>query len=206
MASLVDSNGLIKEGNLQAFFHGSLKRAAREHQIEAGDATLHYLTHLLTDYAHADRIFDRTQDGIGMRPLAIMYSDAIHAGSVQERRLWLRRLGDVALFIGGLFAGRLSRRLSDIDYCIAMGGNAYDYLHQTADDTARGRALREIYGELANNFGRFVDLLATATCRAVNDEQDLIRLHKNWLAAGSPTTAHRLQARGVEFTTPKKVH
>lgn len=206
MASHVDNKGLIKEGNLQAFFHGSLQRAARKHQLKAGDATLHYLTHMLADFAHADRVFDRTQDGIGMRPLAILYSDALQATSVHEQRLWLRRLGDLALFVGGLFAGRLSRRLTDIDYCIAMGGNAYEYLHQTADDNARDRAQSEIFGELARNFARFVELLAAATHKKVNDERDMIRLYDDWLATGSPLTARRLQALGIEPATPNKVH
>ena len=112
----------------------------------------------------------------------------------------------VALFIGGLFAGRLSRRLTDIDYCIAMGGNAYEYLHQTADSTVRDRALGEIFGELAQNFDRFVELLAAATYRRVNDERGLIKLYEDWLATGSPMAARRLQSLGFELISPDRLH
>jgi hypothetical protein len=197
MNSSVDSSGLIREGNLQAFFHQSLTRTARAQHLEANDATLHYLTHLLSDYAHAERLFDHTPDGLRLRPLATLYGDALQAGSVRERRLWLRRLGDLALFVAGLFAGRLSRRLTDLDYCIAMGGNAYGYLHQTADGNPRDRALREVFGELAGDFARFVELLAAVTDRSTDSGTDVLQLFERWQATGSPLLARRLRALGV---------
>lgn len=202
----VDAPGLIREGNLQAFFHQSLTDTARQLQLAAQDATLHYLTHLLADYAHSERVFDHTADGLRLRPLAALYSDALQAGSVHERRLWLRRLGDLALFVAGLFAGRLSRRLSDLDYCIAMGGNAYGYLHQTADGSARDRALGEVFGELAQDFSRFVDLLAEVTDRNVTDGRDMLQLYRDWQATGNPVLARRLRALGVDVQTPAMAH
>lgn len=198
MKTSVDATGLIREGNLQAFFHQSLTRTAREHRLGANDATLHYLTHLLTDYAHSERVFDRTADGVRLRPLASLYGDALQAGTVRERRLWLRRLGDLALFIAGRFAGRLSRRLADLDYCIAMGGNAYGYLHQTADASTGDRALGEIFGELAGDFARFVELLAAVTDRTATDGRDLVQLYERWQATGSPLLARRLRAQGLD--------
>jgi hypothetical protein len=197
MANLMNDNELIPETNLQAFFHGSLQHAAKKHRLDAGDATLHYLTHLLTDYALTDRVFDHTEDGKRLRPLAMLYKDAVSATSLREQRLWLRRLGDVALFIGGLFAGRLSRRFTDLEYCIAMGGNAYGYLHQTSGRQGRDLALVEVFGELASNFARFVDLLAIVTHQKQGDEQDLIRLYEKWRATGSPRLAQELQAHGI---------
>jgi hypothetical protein len=200
MAVSVATPDLITEGNLEAFFHQSITHAARRQQLAAGDATLHYLTHLLTDYATADRLFDHTADGLQLRPLALLYHDALSAPSVTERRLWLRRLGDLALFVAGWFSGRLSRRLTDLDYCIAMGGNAYGYLHETADGSARDRALGEVFGELAHGFERFVCLLAAITGRQDTDG-DVLGLYERWLATGSPVLARRLRALGVEVAT-----
>jgi hypothetical protein len=197
MAVSVAAPDLITEGSLEAFFHQSITRAARRQQLPAGDATLHYLTHLLTDYASADRLFDQTGDGLQLRPLALLYHDALSAPSVTERRLWLRRLGDLALFVAGWFSGRLSRRLTDIDYCIAMGGNAYGYLHDTADGNPRDRALGEVFGELSHGFERFVGLLAAITGREDTDA-DVLGLYERWLATGSPTLARRLRALGVD--------
>lgn len=202
----VDANGpdLITEGNLQAFFHHSITDAARRRQLPAGDATLHYLTHLLADYAQANRLFDHTPEGPRLRPLAVLYSDALCAPSVTERRLWLQRLGDLALFIAGWFAGRLSRRLTDIDYCIAMGGNAYGYLHETADGSPRDRALGEIFGELAHGFDHFVELLASITARRGGDA-DMLALYERWLATGSPFLARQLQALGIDVGAAARV-
>lgn len=192
---------LITEGNLEAFFHRSITDAARSRQLPAGEATLHYLTHLLANFAKADHLFDHTPAGLKLRPLAVLYSDALCAPSLTERRLWLQRLGDLALFIAGWFSGRLSRRLTDIEYCIAMGGNAYGYLHETADTSPRNRALGEIFGELAHGFDRFVELLASITERQADG--DMLELYERWLATGSPFLARRLQALGVDVSTAR---
>jgi hypothetical protein len=48
---------------------------------------------------------------------------------------------------------------------MAMGGNAYGYLHETAaqrDDSAQAL----VFGELADNFSGFVRLIAVVTGRA----------------------------------------
>jgi len=201
-----DSSGVIREGNLQVFFHDSLTRTAREQRLSANDATLHYLTHLLTDFAHSERLFDHTAEGAQLRPLATLYGDALTAGSLRERRLWLRRLGDLALFVGGLFSGRLSRRVCDLGYCIAMGGNAYSYLHDTASGDKRDRALGEVFGELADDFARFVDLLAAVTHHSRTDGQDLLELYGRWLETGHPSLARRLHTLGLATGSSALVH
>ncbi len=206
MGTDVGNSELIREASLPAFFHQALTCAARAQKLDAGEPTLHYLTHLLSDYASVERLFDQTEDGITLRPLAVLYADALHAPSVHEQRLWLRRLGDLALFVGGLFAGRLSRRFTDLDYCIAMGGNAYGYLHQTANGSVRDRTLAEIYGELANDFGRFVELLAATTDKAVADNTDIVRLYERWQRTRSPRAARLLAKAGISLNTLCKVH
>lgn len=152
---------VIHAETLNAYFHQALLGAAQRRHLTADQATLHYLTLLLCQYARSERVFDYDQ-GLRLRPLALIYRDALEANSDRERRLWLQRLGDLALFVGGLFAGRLSRRFTDLDYCVAMGGNAYGYLQQTAP---RSDALAVVFGELAEGFERFVDLVALVTGR-----------------------------------------
>jgi hypothetical protein len=160
MSNTPPQTQVLQEHRLEAYFHRALHDAARHRHLDAGAATLHYLTHLLTDFARSERLFDYTENGLQIRPLALLYGEAINARSVRERRLWLQRLGDMSLFVSGLFAGRLSRRYTDLDYCVAMGGNAYGYLRETGADNSRDRAQAEIFGELSQRFVRFVDLLA----------------------------------------------
>jgi hypothetical protein len=156
---------LIRATQLPAFFHDAVQSAATASRLVADAATLHYLASLLSGYTRTERVFDYADNRLQLRPLALLYGEALEARNPSERRLWLQRLGDLALFVGGLFAGRMHRRFQDLDYCMAMGGNAYGYLHDTAtqrDD--RAQAL--VFGELADNFSGFVGLVAVVTGRA----------------------------------------
>jgi hypothetical protein len=154
-----DDSTIFQSTTLTDYFHHALREAARERAVDAEDATLHYLTLLLGTYARSDRVFDYDDQRWQLRPLALLYAEALNARNECERRLWLQRLGDLALFVGGLFSGQLSRRFRDLDYCIAMGGNAYSYLHQASQET-RQLGLAEVYEELAARFDLFVGLVA----------------------------------------------
>jgi hypothetical protein len=153
---------LVRPGELQPYFHRAVHVAADERGLGADQATLHYLTLLLCRYARSDHLFDYDQQRLQLRPLALVYAEALAAHSSAERRLWLQRLGDLALFVGGRFAGRLSRHFKDLDYCVAMGGNAYGYLGQTAARSGE-QGLAQVFGELAERFERFVELVAMVT-------------------------------------------
>ncbi len=155
---------LVLSSGLNAYFHDAIQRTARDQQVRADGATLHYLTLLLSRYARSEAVFDYADHRLQLRPLALLYASALDAPSRSERRLWLQRLGDLALFVGGLFSGQLSRHFRDLDYCVAMGGNAYSYLSDTAeriDETAQA----EVFGELAQGFDAFVGVVAVVTGR-----------------------------------------
>jgi hypothetical protein len=156
---------LIQATQLAPYFHDAVQSAARADCLAADAATLHYLASLLCGYTRSEQVFDFADNRLQIRPLALLYGEALEASHPSERRLWLQRLGDLALFVGGLFAGRMHRRYQDLDYCMAMGGNAYGYLHETAaqrDDSAQAL----VFGELADNFSGFVRLIAVVTGRA----------------------------------------
>ncbi len=150
---------LIHATQLSDYFHHAVQRVARRSHLAADAATLHYLASLLCDYARSERVFDYSDAHLQLRPLALLYAAALDAESAAEQRLWLQRLGDLALFAGGLFAGRLSRRFQNLDYCVAMGGNAYGALHDNAERRCLA-AQALVFGELAAGFGDFVSLVA----------------------------------------------
>ena len=157
-----DTGCVIQTAGLNDYFHHALHRAAGRRHLRVDQATLHYVALLLCHYARSEQVFDYAEQRLQLRPLALLYGEALQAQSQRERRLWLQRLGDLALFVGGLFAGRLSRRFQDLDYCVAMGGNAYDYLQQTATH-ADEQAQATVFGELAEQFSHCVDLIAVVT-------------------------------------------
>jgi hypothetical protein len=157
-----DTGRVIHTAGLNDYFHHALHRAAGQRHLHVDQATLHYVALLLCHYTRSEQDFDYAEQRLQLRPLALLYAEALEAPSQRERRLWLQRLGDLALFVGGLFAGRLSRHFQDLDYCVAMGGTAYDYLQQTAT-RADEQAQATVFGELAEQFNHCVELIAVVT-------------------------------------------
>ena len=198
MTSVHDPRSLIPVANLRAFFHEALHAAAQSQRIDADAAIIAYLTHLLTDYARSDRLFDRTQDGVVRRPLAAIYQQANAAETNSERELALQRLGDLALFVAGILPDSLQRSLVDLDYYIAMGASAYGSLSDSGRPGARVRALRSVFAQLSAHFVDFVDLLAEAVEQGQAARlPDLMRLHALWSKTGSRRLGRQLIHYGV---------
>ena len=145
--------------NLREFFHDSVQKALRNQQVEVDDHTEHYVVNLLTMFARSEELYEKTPEGVRLKPLAHMLADATSAPSSQQRDEALRRLGDVSLFIAGFFAQSFARKLIDNDYHIAMGGRAYGTLAENLRYSMRGQAIAAVFLELAAKFQRLVDVL-----------------------------------------------
>lgn len=198
MTAAGPSRSLIPVSSLRAFFHQALRDAALTQRLCANDETMAYLTHLLTDYARSDRLFDRTADGVVRRPLADIYRQANEAQTDEERELCLQRLGDLALFVSGILPHSLQRSLVDVDYYIAMGASAYGYLSDGGGRGARVRSLRSVFAQLSRRFVDFVDLLSEAVEQGqAAHAPDLIRLHDLWARTGSRRLGRKLLEYGV---------
>jgi hypothetical protein len=193
---------LITETSVRQHFQQSVTTALANQRIDAEADTTCYVVNLLTSYLHTEQFFDRGEDGLQLRPLALMYKEAVEGASTEQRNRALRRLGDVALFVSGVFSDSLNRRLVDIDYYIAMGGNAYSYLSDNLSRSVQGQALRQVFTELAEKFTDFVDVLNEVSEQANwRRSGDVLRLYEVWLRTGSRRSAERLRALGIEPTT-----
>ena len=153
-------------------------------------------------------LYEDFDDGYGLRPLALMMADAVDATSLQQRSLSLQRIGDVALFIAGFFADSLANNVVDLDYYINMGGNAYGSLSDEVRGTSRGRALGDVYQELARKFQALVDVLNEVRDGARHSSDlDLLRTYEIWLRTGSKRAASLLKQNGVvPMPRPVKQH
>lgn len=190
---------LLTSTSIQEYFQHSITDALQNQQIEATCDTVSYVVNLLTTFARSEALYDQTEDGLRLRPLALLYADAVYGQSAKERQQALRRLGDVALFIAGVFADSLNRKLVDVDYYIAMGGNAYGYLAEHPRDPLFGSGHSRVFSELASKFTDFVDVLAEVSDRSqMRDSQNIMRLYEVWLRTGSHRAARRLRALGIE--------
>ena len=110
-----------------------------------------------------------------------------------QQRASLREIGDASLFISGFFSDSLRRKLVDVDYYVSIGGSAYTALSRFDADT-----LSPVFGELAENFVGFVDVLSEVSERtSCTSNADLLRLYEKWLKTGSRRSGQLLVERGV---------
>jgi hypothetical protein len=190
---------LITNTSVQAYFHDAVGAALRNQNINARDDTVHYIINLLSSFTRADQLFERTDDGVTLQPLAVLYAQAVETDAPTQRRQTLRRLGDVALFIAGVFADSLNRKVVDLDYYIAMGGNAYGYLSIALKGTNRGVVLSGVFDELSVKFQSFVDILSEVSEHAhLTNNADIMRLYEVWLRTGSKRAADKLRLMGIQ--------
>src|ERR1700693_3893768 len=189
---------VVAVGNLREYFHDALQGALAHQHVAVEDQTEQYVVNLLTLFARSEQLYERTSDGVRLRPLVQMLSDALEAPSALERERGLQRLGDVSLFIAGFFAHSFARKLIDINYHIAMGGCAYETL---AGGLCRGRrqVLGRVFAELAAKFLPLVDALNEISDAARRYSQaDVLRLYELWLKTGSPRARQLLRGLGIE--------
>ncbi len=186
--------------NLREFFRDSLHGALAKQHLAVEDQTEHYVVNLLTLFARSEALYERTPEGMRLRPLVAILCEALEAPGVAERNRALQRLGDVSLFVAGFFAHGFAARLIDIDYHVAMGGRAYASLAQA---TARGRvpALGAVFAELAEKFQPMVDALNEVSETAyTHSDRDILRLYEIWLKTGSARCYALLKRLGVDPT------
>lgn len=185
--------------SLQEFFRDSVDQAMHRQGLRADDHTAYYVVNLLTLFARSDALYEETQAGLGLKPLALMLAEAAETFNSQERVFVLQRVGDVSLFLAGFFSESLAKRLVDVDYYIHMGGGAYDSLSVQVRGTPRGQAFGPVFSELARNFKCFVDVLNDVRNQArVIDDQDILRLYETWLRTGSKHAERLLRRLGIE--------
>lgn len=194
--------GLIIDTTLQEYFHDSMHASLSRQQVQAQPETVSYLVNLLVSFLHTDRLYQFSEDGLGFRPLALRYADTLASPGPERRAQALRELGDVALFVAGVFAESLNRKLVDVDYYAAMGGSAYARLADSLRSSNASRSFSAIFGELAAKFTGFADVLGeVAEHPEVRQHRDVLRLYDRWLKTGSRRVAERLRALGIEPNT-----
>ena len=191
------------ESSLKAYFHHALSRATEKNKLETTDHTLWYLTNLLHTYSRSERFFDYQPDRGTLTPLADYYQRAVEAESVQEKRQHLQRLGDVAMFISGMFATALDRKAVGINYYMAMGVNAYGTLADTASRSSREKTQAEIFTDLSQRFAAFVNVLGSVGPQQQSSNpqeaacESLLQKMDKWQRNKDPVLASELRDAGV---------
>lgn len=189
---------VVPVANLRDFFRESIGQAIDNQGVQVDPHTSHYVVNLLTIFARSDEMYEDDGEYYGVRPLALMMADAADAPTAEQRSTSLQRLGDIALFTAGFFADGLQDKSVDIDYYINMGGAAYGSLSDSIRGTTRGRALVDVYCELAGKFQSLVDVLHEVRDGASQtSDVDVLRTYEVWRKTGSKRAAALLKQNGV---------
>ena len=135
---------------------------------------------------------DRVGDPAGAKaPLAFR---ALAAAEEADPRRTLRRLGDDALFVAGVFPDSLTRSLVQADYYAAMGRTAYARVSSLEDRAA----LAALFAELAGKFGALCDVLNEVAARGnLGAVPNLLALYERFLRTGSDRARRLLAAEGI---------
>lgn len=192
-------NHLITGMDVSDYFRDSVTTAAANQNLEINTETILYVVNMLTSFVRTENLYEKTDDGYMIRALALIYADSIDATTSAERNRILQRLGDVALFISGLFSYSLNRSLVDVDYYAAIGGNAYANLADATRRSFQGHTVSMVFSELSEKFLSLADVLAEVNenCSKKSDS-DIMRLYELWLKTGSERVARQLQKFGIQ--------
>jgi len=192
-----DTTGLIDMG-LREYLDTSVREAMAHQQVEATGETVVYLVEMLSGFVHAERVFETTPDGVVLQPLAGLYQQAVEASSPEARNDALQRMGDLALFIAGIFPEWLERRQVGLRYYVSMGGSAYSCLRDIYESSRARAVFRDIFGELSDKFPRFVDVLQEVSERSdLKSDSDVVQLYTLWAQTGSQRAARQLARLGI---------
>ena len=197
--SATPGRSLVAVSSLREFFRDAFHEASEHQHLDIDEQVEQYVVNLLTMFSRADALYEHTPDGLRIKPLVHMLAEALEAPSATARQRGLQRLGDVSLFVAGFFARSFARKLIDIDYHIAMGGNAYSSLADSMQRSQSGRSIAATYAQLADKFQRLVDALNEVSEMAyVHTDTDILRLYEIWMKTGSQRAHGLLNRLGVQ--------
>lgn len=193
------NSAIVEAANIESFFHESVSDSVSSQKVDVCDETVVYITQLLTQYVRSDQLFEQDENGMQLKPLAVLYCNAAASRDHQARRDYLKKLGDLALFISGWFAHNLDRRRVGVRYYIQMGECAYDWLSGCRAATVRDRVFARIFQDLAAHFNEMRDVISEIQMSVeARSDSDLLGLYELWQRSGSSRAAELLRSEGID--------
>lgn len=193
------TSSIVEAPNVESFFHESITDSVSSQNVDVCDETVVYMTQLLTHYVRSEELFEKDEDGVQVKPLAVLYCQAAAASDHHARRDRLKKLGDLALFVSGWFARSLDRRRVGLNYYIQMGESAYDSLSESCGESVRERVFAQIFQDLALNFAELRDVISEIHMTVdKRSDSDLLGLYELWQRSGSSRAADLLRSEGID--------
>jgi hypothetical protein len=144
----------------------------------------------------------RPTEPVGERALGLQYIEALNAPPPPRYRA-LRRVGDHALVICGIFPESLERSLVGPEYYQSLGRQAYRGAATLSPRVTGTPALAGVLTELADGFSAFAAVLADIALETIfRPTDDLVGLYRRWHYGGSEAAVTQLAERGLLPVAP----
>jgi hypothetical protein len=191
---------IVAAQSLAGFFHEAVEDAIKTRRVDATDGAAKYLVALLADYAHPGKPAGDALE----RPMTLLLDEALHMPDRAERFERLRVLGDGVLYGCGFFGDHFEARGIDLGYLQGLGTRAYG----AASSMLTQGDGTDLFGELAQKFGVFVDVVAEVADATIamgtESPRGLLKVYERWLKTGSERLASALTSHGVMPTRGAK--
>jgi hypothetical protein len=183
-------------GNLEGFFEELVLEAVEERGTKPTDAARAYVTAMLADFARPGALARDTLE----RPLTLLLAEASESAA-GERFERFRALGDGVLYMRGLFCEHLETRGVALRYVSSVGARAYEGARHVLYRGSPASAATDVFGELAERFDAFVELLGAVadrlTARGAFTNGGIVKVYERWLSTGSSALEEALVAQGL---------
>lgn len=175
---------ITPHATVEEFFHEVVVDALESQDVAVTEHTEFYLVGLLGEF---------TTVKLTDEPLAIKLVKSRDLSADQRFRA-LKEVGDTTLYVTGFFAESFDRKIYDPEYYIGLGEAAYAEL---AGAPASSTRIARVYGELAEKFPRFVDVLQEVRDRVSFATADAAKLYDQWRRTRSEWIEKRMRAMGL---------
>lgn len=117
----------------EQYFLESLDAAYKKYPNENEWMVKPYLAKVLTKFLISDSLWVQEDNKLKHPTLAFLLKEAVETEDLSIQKQKYQHLGDVALYISGVFPDSLNRKLVDVDYYIQMGSSAYLKVYQYSE-------------------------------------------------------------------------
>lgn len=141
---------------IKSFFNDRLTQAFHDKNLKLCMLSSEYVVSVLCDFVKSDMLTNLTEDETPFPLMVSLYQKSIASAPLNKFNDF-RNIGDVALFISGIFPDFIQRKKSLVgkDYYINMGKTGYS----CASKLIKVKEFSMVFNELSNNFPKIVDAL-----------------------------------------------
>jgi len=188
--------------DLKSFFAEECLSIATKQGLSVPEHLSAYLGQMLARFAGSETYFVPNSDPHTTKPkkefpsIVRLWLEG-QTQPAMEQLVQMQHVGDLALYTSGFFPERIQRSMLDMDFYMAVGGQAYERAGKIRESIAQERELN-VYFELASKFSELKELLAELSDRKfLFSEADRIHLYQKWLDSRSPRIQRMLAEVGI---------